>query len=85
MDVTRVVPRAGFVVAVAMVLALATASAATGQSVVSHDNPYATIRYTDAASSVDRIVVATENDGSDNWYSFATTPPGRRAISRHQL
>ena len=34
MDVTRVVPRAGFVVAVSMVLALATASAASAQSTV---------------------------------------------------
>ena len=34
MDVTRVVPRAGFVVMIVMLAALATASAATAQSTV---------------------------------------------------
>jgi hypothetical protein len=55
MDVTRVVPRAGFVVAAAMMLALATASAASAQSTVGKNAGGNGIVYTDPGSNVDDV------------------------------
>jgi hypothetical protein len=67
MDVTRVVPRAGFVVAVAMVLALATASAASAQSSeVDKDGTEHRIVYTDPASNTDDIYLGWEMGGDQD-------------------
>jgi hypothetical protein len=74
MDVTRVVPKAGFVVAAWMVVALVAAAAASAQSVVSHDNDTRTIRYVDAdPADEDLVTVEATQDGSDNYYAIGST------------
>ena len=73
MDVTRVVPRAGFVVAVSMVLALATASAASAQSTVGKNAGGNGIVYTDPASNVDRIELSWLNNTSTDTFEHAIT------------
>ncbi|MET0816012.1 MAG: calcium-binding protein, partial [Solirubrobacteraceae bacterium] len=64
MDVTRVVPRAGFVVAAAMMLALATASAASAQSTVGKNAGGNGIVYTDPGSNVDMVFLAWAHNPS---------------------
>ena len=73
MDVTRVVPRAGFVVAVSMVLALATASAASAQSTVGKNAGGNGIVYTDPGSNVDRIELSWLNNTSTDTFEHAIT------------
>ena len=66
MDVTRVVPRAGFVVAAAMLLALATASAASAQSTVGKNAGGNGIVYTDPGSNVDAVYLGWQMGGDEN-------------------
>jgi len=80
MDVTRVVPKAGFVVAIAMVLALATASAAAAQSTVGKNAAGNGIVYTDPGANTDRITLDwLDNTSTDTFehaiVSVAGAPP----------
>ena len=82
MDVTRVVPRAGFVVAVAMVAALATASAATAQSTVGKDVAGTGIVYTDPGSNTDRIALDwLDNTSTDTFEHAIVSVAGTAPVS----
>ena len=83
MDVTRVVPRAGFVVAVAMVLALATASAASAQSTVGKNAGGNGIVYTDPGANVDQVFLDwAQNSSTDDGRARDRRSPAARRRSR---
>ena len=82
MDVTRAVPRAGFVVAIAMVAALATASAATAQSTVGKDVAGTGIVYTDPGSNTDRIALDwLDNTSTDTFEHAIVSVAGTAPVS----